>query len=111
MAIYNAPPVSKNAASLLHTIHSIIILDNEGRPLISRRYLPLKDQNKDLEKHLWDVTRRKPLGQVAIVDGQLVVYKTNLDIMVYLVSGLEANDLMLGSILDSIYEAMEALIR
>jgi coatomer subunit zeta len=129
MAVYN-PPISSNIPpSPLHTISSVIILDNEGRHLISRHFsaskhsdastpapsdqtvsTALSDQHK-LEHHIWDVTRRRPLGQVAIIDGMIIVYKTNLDIMLFVIGRLDCNELMLGTVLDSIYEAMEALIK
>lgn len=126
MAVYNPPIISNVPPSPLHTISSIIVLDNEGRHLISRHFsLPklsnvssveptastaLSEQHK-LERHIWEVTRRRPLGQVAIIDGMIVVYKTNLDIMLFVIGRLDCNELMLGTLLDSIYEAMEALIK
>src|SRR4051794_31018883 len=103
MAVYNPPTSSNIPPSPLHTISSIIVLDNEGRHLISRHFsIPkpsnissttaseqtastvLSDQHK-LEKHIWEVTRRRPLGQVVIIDGMIVVYKTNLDIMLFVI--------------------------
>lgn len=130
MAVYNPPPISSNLPpSHLHTVSAVIIMDNEGRHLISRYFSnpkpsdaskaassaehtssTLSDQHK-LEHHIWEVTRKRPLGQVAIIDGMIIVYKTNLDVMVFVVGRLDCNELMLGTILDAIYEALEALIK
>jgi coatomer subunit zeta len=130
MAVYNPPPIATSIPpSPLHTISAVIILDSEGRHLISRYFsnpkhseaskianspdhaASISSEQHKLEHHIWEVTRKRPLGQVAIIDGMIIVYKTNLDVMLFVVGRLDGNELMLGNILDSIYEALEALIK
>lgn len=98
--------------SLLHTVNAVIVLDNEGRHLFSRHFSPMeKEQQKQWEQRIWENTRRKPLGQVAVLDGQIIVYKPNLDVILYVVGPLDSNELLLGALLDGLFEALEALLK
>ena len=102
--------------SLLHTVNAVILLDNEGHHLFSRHFQSLssrleKDEQKQWEQRIWENTRRKPLGQVAVIDGQIIVYKPNLDVILYVVGPLDSNELMLGALLDGLFEALEALLK
>ena len=100
--------------SLLHTVNAVVLLDNEGRHLFARHFSSTsmdKDQQRQWEQRLWESTRRKPLGQVAVIDGQIVVYKPNLDVVLYVVGPLDSNELMFGALLDGLFETLEVLLK
>jgi hypothetical protein len=80
--------------------------------LFSRHFLPLdKEQQQKWEQRIWESTRRKPLGQVAVLDTQIVVYKPNLDVVLYVLGPLDSNELLLGALLDGLFESLEALLK
>lgn len=104
--------VEQRSTSFLHTVNAVLVLDNEGRHLFSRHFPSMeKEQQLAWEQRLWEVTRRKPLGQVAVIGGQIVVYRPNLDVILYVVGPLDSNELLLGALLDGIFESLEALLK
>lgn len=107
---------------LVHSVHAVLILDNDGRKLFGK-YHHVSDSTRDAhrvnEEKLWATLRRRPLGEVALVDNRVVVYRHNLDVTVYVVSPAlgsaslsgDVNELVLASVLDGLFESMEALLK
>lgn len=98
--------------SILQTISAVLLLDNEGKRLLTRYFVLFTNQDQlSLENKIWSITHRKPLSQVAIIDNHLVIFKTNLDIQLYILAPLDTNELLVGSFLESLFEALEVLLK
>ncbi|KAJ3411985.1 Mismatch repair protein msh3 [Chytridiales sp. JEL 0842] len=96
----------------LYSTKAVIILDSEGKRLLSKYYTPeyptIKEQ-KVFEKALFDKTRRMN-SEIILFDGHVVVYKNVVDVFIYFIGPLDDNELMLHSVLVSFNEALMILL-
>ncbi|KAI9192966.1 Longin-like domain-containing protein [Polychytrium aggregatum] len=103
----------------LKSINAIVILDSEGKRLLSKYYsseYPTAKDQKAFEKTLFEKTKKSSSASaigdhIIMIDNQIVVYKFNIDIFIYIIGSLEENELILASILNTYYEALCMLFR
>jgi hypothetical protein len=137
----SAPSIAAPTGStcLLHVVQALLILDNEGRKLFGKYYTDQvvaksvrsdqqqqqqqqddgkeeakREQRAAFERKLWTTLRKRPTGEVALVDRHLVLYKHNLDVTVFLVGSahaLDCNELMLQVTLEGFFEALDTLLK
>ncbi|EPQ55280.1 coatomer protein [Gloeophyllum trabeum ATCC 11539] len=106
----------------LYTISAFIILDSDGHRVLAKYYRPkshpqgeskslltLKEQ-RAFEKGLFAKTK-KPTGDIILYDSHLCVYKHSLDLIMYLVSPPEENELMVHYALSAFSDALHMLLR
>ncbi|EMR10802.1 hypothetical protein PNEG_00949 [Pneumocystis murina B123] len=110
----------------LYTIHAILILDSSGERIFakycqpphsvfqtgtarSNLYSTVKNQ-KAFEKGLWEKTK-KTNNEIILYENYMVVYKTSIDITMYIVGGQDENELMLYELLTTLKETLEILLK
>ena len=75
----------------------------------SNPYPTVKDQ-KAFEKGLSEKTN-KTNGDVILYDNQIVVYKTEGDVMLYVVGGSDENEVMIFSVVLALRDALSILLK
>ncbi|KAK9718161.1 Golgi-to-ER vesicle coat component [Basidiobolus ranarum] len=101
----------------LYTTKAVILLDSEGNRILAKYYKPasssslqtLKEQ-KAFEKALFEKTNRAN-SEIILFDGQVVLYRSAVDVYFYVVGSAEENELLLSSVLNAYYEAVSILLR
>ncbi|KAH9817186.1 Longin-like domain-containing protein [Melampsora americana] len=69
----------------------------------------LKDQ-RTFEKTMWEKTR-KSTGDILIIQNHLVLYRSIIDMTIYVVAQESENELMLQTLLNSFFDAISSLLR
>ncbi|PWN43793.1 hypothetical protein IE81DRAFT_321959 [Ceraceosorus guamensis] len=72
-------------------------------------FATLREQ-KAFEKAVWEKTRRAA-GDVILYDSHLVLFRASLDVILYVVGPQGENELMLSSLLSSLYDSIAALLQ
>ena len=111
----------------LYTVSQIIILDNNGDRIFFRHYTPPHATNAaqaappaaaqaKFEQSLTEKTR-KLNGDILLIDGKVVVYRTTVDVTFYVVGatstvsgGGDENELMLYNVLQTLKESIEVVL-
>ncbi|KAJ3156143.1 Coatomer subunit zeta-1 [Geranomyces michiganensis] len=97
----------------LYTTKAVIILDNEGKRLLSKYYqseYATSKEQKAFEKSLFDKTK-KTTSEIIMFDNQIVVYKNSIDVFLYVLGSADENELILNHVLNSFYEALSLLLK
>ncbi|PJF17774.1 hypothetical protein PSACC_02411 [Paramicrosporidium saccamoebae] len=84
--------MTRNSVSL-YTVSAVIVLDTDGERLMAK-YYPHDDLSAS-KKH-----------EVVMCEGRVVVFRANLDLMVYVVGAAEQNELLLSCVLDTFFETL-----
>ncbi|XP_061761918.1 coatomer subunit zeta-2 isoform X2 [Nerophis ophidion] len=98
----------------LYTIKALFILDNDGNRLLSKYYDPdlyssMKEQ-RNFEKNIFNKTHKAD-NEIAFLEGLTVVYKSSIDLFLYVVGSAQENELMLTSVLSCLFEALTHILR
>ncbi|XP_052829963.1 coatomer subunit zeta-1 [Octopus bimaculoides] len=97
----------------LQTIKAIVILDNDGCRLVAKYYdktfTTVKEQ-KDFEKNLFNKTYRAN-AEIIMLEGLTCVYKSNVDLYFYVIGSSQENELILASVLNALYDAVNQMLR
>jgi len=97
----------------LYLVKGILILDNDGNRIISKYYddsFPPAKEQKAFEKKLFGKTHREN-GEIIMLDGFTVVYKSSVDLYFYVLGSANENGLILSSVLNCLYEAANQILR
>uniref|UniRef100_H2ZCK8 Coatomer subunit zeta n=1 Tax=Ciona savignyi TaxID=51511 RepID=H2ZCK8_CIOSA len=97
----------------LYTIKAILILDNDGERLVAKYYddtYPTLREQKLFEKNVFNKTHKSD-SEIALLEGQTVVYKGNVDLFFYVIGSSQENELMLMSVLTCLYDSVNLLLR
>lgn len=98
----------------------MLILDNEGERLYAKYYKSPHDESpnelvsstklqKIFEKKLLTKTN-KLNGDIILFDNYIVVYTQISDVIIYLIGGLDENELVLSQTLDGFKEALNKIL-
>lgn len=100
----------------LNTIKGLCILDNDGKRVISKYYdaadqtfATVKDQ-KSFESKMFKATE-KSSSEVVALSNYTVVFRTNVDLLFYVIGDSMENELMLLSVLNALFESMSLILR
>ncbi|XP_061605452.1 coatomer subunit zeta-1-like isoform X6 [Phyllopteryx taeniolatus] len=79
----------------LYTVKAVFILDNDGNRLLSKYYDPelyssMKDQ-RNFEKNIFNKTHKAD-NEIAFVEGMTIVYKSSIDLFLYVVGSCQENE-------------------
>ncbi|KAJ3270344.1 hypothetical protein HDV01_007923 [Terramyces sp. JEL0728] len=89
----------------------VFIFDSEGKKLLSKYYYPIeKKDSQKLEKTLFEKTR-KTNSDIILFDNLVVVYKPVVDLFIYVVGGLDENEIMLVGVLNCFIDACSNLLK
>ncbi|CAD5115749.1 DgyrCDS4694 [Dimorphilus gyrociliatus] len=97
----------------LYCIKAIIILDNDGNRLIAKYFdetFPTNTEQRQWEKNLFNKTHREN-ADVTILDNLTIVYRSNVDLFFYVVGNSSENELILASVLSTLYEAINLMLK
>jgi hypothetical protein len=98
----------------LYIIKAILILDNDGNRLLAKYYDDQSFQNlndqKSFEKTLFKRTH-KANGDIIMLDGLTIVYRSNVDLFFYVVGSTLENEIILVSILNCLFESLAQIMR
>lgn len=92
---------------------AIVILDNDGRRILSRYYSNnfqlLKDQ-QTFEEKLFSKTH-KANTEIVMLEGVTAVYKNNVDLFFYVIGTQTENELLLLNVLNGLYETLNQILK
>ena len=98
----------------MYLIKAIVVLDNSGKRILSK-YYGTEEYDNIASQHLFEQKlfnlTYKCDSEIALIDGHTVVYKSTNDVMFYVVGGSEENELLLNSVLVTLYRAINILLR
>ncbi|XP_019062460.2 coatomer subunit zeta-2 [Fukomys damarensis] len=108
-----SPPPGLFQEPSLYTIKAVFILDNDGHRLLAKYYDDTFSSSKEqmtFEKNVFDKTSRAE-SEIAFLGGLTVVYKSNVDLFLYVVGSSQENELMLMSVLTCLFESLSHILR
>nr|XP_057904713.1 coatomer subunit zeta-2 isoform X1 [Doryrhamphus excisus] len=100
----------------LYTVKAVFILDNDGNRLLSKYYDPefypsMKDQ-RNFEKNIFNKTHKADtLDEIAFLEGMTIIYKSSIDLFIYVVGSAQENELMLMSVLNCLFDSLSHILR
>lgn len=107
----------------LYAIKALLILDSDANRLLAKYYTPPKQETLDddnnalatlkqqlqFEKALFKKTAKQH-AEIILFDKYIVVYKEVADVLIYVVGGLDENEVALSSVLDGLKEAFDKIL-
>jgi hypothetical protein len=97
----------------LYIIKAILLLDNNGKRIISNYYddqfASIKEQ-KEFEKLLFKSTQ-KANGEIIMLENLTIVYKSNVDVFFYVIGSTNENEIILVSVLNCIHDSLSRIFR
>eukprot|EP01102_Stenamoeba_stenopodia_P008789 TRINITY_DN2566_c0_g1_i1.p1 TRINITY_DN2566_c0_g1~~TRINITY_DN2566_c0_g1_i1.p1 ORF type:complete len:177 (+),score=45.38 TRINITY_DN2566_c0_g1_i1:235-765(+) len=97
----------------LYTIKGMLVLDAEGKRVAAKYYGDDYPTTKDqllFEKNLFTKTHRAN-SEIILFDNIIAVYRSAADIYLYVIGSADENELILASVLTSLYETLSILLR
>ena len=98
----------------LCTIKGIVILDNDGRRVLVNYYdkdmLPTLKEQTAFEKNLFNKTS-KSTAEVLLLDGMVILHRSNVDLYFYVLGSQNENELLLLSVLNCVYDSISQILR
>ncbi|KAH0501072.1 Coatomer subunit zeta-2 [Microtus ochrogaster] len=97
----------------LYTIKAVFILDNDGRRLLAKYYddtFPSMKEQMVFEKNVFNKTSRAE-SEIAFFGGMTIVYKSSIDLLLYVVGSSSENELMLMSVLACLFDSLSHILR
>nr|XP_051681562.1 coatomer subunit zeta-2 isoform X3 [Oryctolagus cuniculus] len=113
-----APPAGAGEPSgprepSLYTIKAVFILDNDGHRLLAKYYddtFPSVKEQVVFEKNVFNKTSRTE-SEIAFLGGMTIVYKSSVDLFLYVVGSSQENELMLMAVLTCLFESLSHMLR
>jgi len=109
----------------LFSVNALLILSNDGTRILAKYYQPphisttgvtaenpypsLKEQ-KAFEKGLIEKTA-KSSADIILYDGHVVVFKAESDVMLYVVGGMDENEMMLYQVVLALRDTLQILLK
>ncbi|XP_062072697.1 coatomer subunit zeta-2 isoform X3 [Lepus europaeus] len=97
----------------LYTIKAVFILDNDGHRLLAKYYddtFPSVKEQVVFEKNVFNKTSRTE-SEIAFLGGMTIVYKSSVDLFLYVVGSSQENELMLMAVLTCLFESLSHMLR
>uniref|UniRef100_A0ABI8AIU4 Coatomer subunit zeta n=1 Tax=Felis catus TaxID=9685 RepID=A0ABI8AIU4_FELCA len=97
----------------LYTVKAVFILDNDGHRLLAKYYddtFPSLKEQMAFEKNVFNKTSRTD-SEIAFFGGMTIVYKSSIDLFLYVVGSSHENELMLMSVLTCLFESLNHVLR
>ncbi|XP_066111580.1 coatomer subunit zeta-2 isoform X1 [Saccopteryx bilineata] len=107
------PAGSRLQEPSLYTIKAVFILDHDGHRLLAKYYddtFPSTKEQMAFEKNVFNKTSRTD-SEIAFFGGMTIVYKSSIDLFLYVVGASHENELMLMSVLTCLFEALNHVLR
>ncbi|XP_004633726.1 coatomer subunit zeta-2 isoform X2 [Octodon degus] len=97
----------------LYTVKAVFILDNDGRRLLAKYYDDAFSSSKEqmiFEKNVFSKTSQTE-SEIAFWAGMTIVYKSSVDLFLYVVGSSQENELLLLSVLTCLFESLSHILR
>ncbi|XP_036855041.2 coatomer subunit zeta-2 isoform X2 [Manis javanica] len=97
----------------LYTVKAVFILDNDGHRLLAKYYddtFPSMKEQMAFEKNVFSKTSQTD-SEIAFLGGMTVVYKSSIDLFLYVVGSSHENELMLMSVLTCLFASLNHVLR
>ncbi len=98
----------------MNTVKGILILDNDGRRVLANYYdketFPTTKEQNAFEKSLFSKTS-KSNAEVLLLDGMVILHRSNVDLFFYVLGGQHENELVLLSVLNCVYDSVSQILR
>ncbi|EYC30637.1 hypothetical protein Y032_0005g2765 [Ancylostoma ceylanicum] len=99
----------------LYSVKGIVILDQDGNRVLSKyfdksTFGTTKDQ-KAFEKSLFQKTSRNSSSEIILLDGVTCIYRSNVDLYMYVLGSSRENELVLESLLNCLFDAISTVLR
>ncbi|XP_068920423.1 coatomer subunit zeta-2 isoform X6 [Petaurus breviceps papuanus] len=107
------PPGLRLQEPSLYTVKAVFILDNDGHRLLAKYYddtFPSIKEQKAFEKNVFNKTNRTD-SEIAFFGGMTIVYKSSIDLFLYVVGSSQENELMLMSVLTCLFDSLNHVLR
>eukprot|EP01138_Halocafeteria_seosinensis_P012902 gb/GECG01013180.1/.p1 GENE.gb/GECG01013180.1/~~gb/GECG01013180.1/.p1 ORF type:complete len:212 (+),score=30.30 gb/GECG01013180.1/:1-636(+) len=99
-------------------IRAVIVADSKGRRIAAKYFnkeqFQTTQEQHNFEKKLYQKTRNSQArfeAEVSLLEGNTVVYRLGDDVFFYVLGSTDENELILVSVLDAIYEALNSLLK
>ncbi|XP_012892281.1 PREDICTED: coatomer subunit zeta-2 [Dipodomys ordii] len=112
-ALLPSQPCCQLQEPSLYTIKAVFILDHDGHRLLAKYYddmFPSIKEQMNFEKNVFNKTSRTE-SEIAFFGGTTVVYKSSIDLFLYVVGSSQENELMLMSVLTCLFESLSHMLR
>ncbi|KAJ3054297.1 Coatomer subunit zeta-1 [Rhizophlyctis rosea] len=110
-AILHSPFICGIGQSLYST-KAVIILDSEGKRLLSKYYTndyPTPSDQRTFEGALYQKTKKQN-AEIILFENHIVLYRTSVDVTIYVIGYLDENELILSSLLSTLYQVFSNLL-
>ncbi|XP_043530688.1 coatomer subunit zeta-1-like isoform X4 [Chiloscyllium plagiosum] len=97
----------------LYTVKAIIILDNDGERLHAKYYddaYPSTKEQRNFEKNIFSKTHKSD-SDIAFLEGLTIIYKSSVDLYIYIVGNSQENELMLMAVLNCLFDSLSQMLR
>ncbi|CAG0923397.1 unnamed protein product [Notodromas monacha] len=98
----------------LYIVKGIVIMDNDGNRLLANYYdqkaFPSNKEQKAFEKNLFSKTHRAA-AEIIMLDGFICVYRSHVDLFFYVIGSTQENELLLVSVLNTVYDSVQQILR
>ncbi|XP_030856108.1 coatomer subunit zeta-1 isoform X2 [Strongylocentrotus purpuratus] len=104
---------SSSELASLYTVKAVAILDNDGERLLAKYYddtFSTAKEQKAFEKNLFNKTHRAN-AEIIMLEGMTIVYRSNVDLLFYVVGSASENELILVSVLNCLYDSVSQILR
>ncbi|KAG5176230.1 coatomer protein complex, zeta sub-unit [Tribonema minus] len=105
-------------APLLPLVKCVLILDDDGGRVSTKYYdkdsFGTHSVQTDFEDKLWKKTKNinaRSEADVVLLEDCVAVFRSGVDIHVYVVGSADENELILTLVLDALYDSLNALLR
>ena len=89
-------------------------MDNDGRRVLVNYYdkdiLPTLKEQTAFEKNLFNKTS-KSTAEVLLLDGMVILHRSNVDLYFYVLGSQNENELLLLSVLNCVYDSISQILR
>lgn len=98
----------------LYSVKAILVMDNDGDRLCARYYdnatFPSTEQQTAFEKRVFEKTHNND-AEIILFENLTIVYRSNVDLMFFVIGSCNENELMLSSVLECFYECVSDVLR
>ncbi|CAH8442808.1 unnamed protein product [Schistosoma intercalatum] len=98
----------------LYSINSILILDSEGKRILTKYYdssFPTVKLQLEFESKLFKKTSKTNGAEITLLDGATCVYRNVGDLYFYVVGDANENELLLVSALQCLYDSVSQALK
>ncbi|PAV89616.1 hypothetical protein WR25_19657 isoform B [Diploscapter pachys] len=120
--IWNQPLLTQQIANNLfrdntsiYNVKGIVILDQDGNRVIAKYYdkkmFGTVKEQKAFEKSMFQKTQRNTSAEILLLDGVTCLYRSNVDLYIYVLGSNRENELILESLLNCVYDSISTVLR